>query len=187
MEKIACTCSKNAHFDCHELATDLTVRRCPECQTILLAMKDYQPWLERHFSDRPTVEPASLPGRETPSKARLCPSCQRIMERYRTGDANSFWLDYCPACGLAWLDAGEWEQLETSGLAPYLDIILTERWQKSIQSQKANAIRDSLLRERLGEASFPEIQRIRDWLGQQPNKRDILAYLSASVSGKNAK
>ena len=106
------------------------------------------------------------------------------MARYRTGDTNSFWLDYCPACGLVWLDAGEWEQLEQSGLSSYLDIILTERWQRHIQSNRTNTLRDDILRERFGEATFTEIQRIVGWLGDQANGRDILAYLSERFSEK---
>lgn len=187
MKKIGCACSRNASFRHYKLATDLPARYCPDCHAILLAMKDYLPWIERHFSDRQTVEPAPLTGRETPSRARPCPACQRIMSRYRTGDENSFWLDFCPPCGLVWLDAGEWEQLEQSGLSPYLDIILTERWQKGIQSHKASSVRDDLLRERFGETTFAEIRKIREWLGQQPNRRDILTYLYASLSQKSAR
>jgi Zn-finger nucleic acid-binding protein len=187
MKNIACSCSPRAQFERHEPADGLLARRCPQCQAVVLILKDYLPWIERHYSDRSALAPSPLPERETPSKARLCPSCQRVMARYRTGDANSFWLDFCPACGLVWLDAGEWEQLEQSGLAPYLDIILTERWQKRVQSHKANSVRDDLLRERFGEAAFAEILRIGDWLGRQANKRDILAYLSTSSFEKTTK
>ena len=183
-KRIGCPCSKSTDFEHHELATDLLAQRCPQCLAVVLAMEDYRPWIEQHFSDRPTVEPSALPGSEKSSKARFCPSCQQIMARYRTGDANSFWLDYCPACGLVWLDAGEWEQLEQSGLSSYLDIILTERWQRHIQSNRTSTLRDDILRERFGEATFAEIQRIVDWLGNQANGRDILVYLSERFSEK---
>jgi Zn-finger nucleic acid-binding protein len=186
MKNIACPCSPHAQFERHEPADGLPAQRCPQCRAVVLALEDYLPWIERHYSDRPAPAPSPLPGRETLSKARLCPSCQRVMARYRTGDANSFWLDFCPACGLVWLDAGEWEQLEQSGLASYLDIILTERWQKDVQSRRTGSFRDDLLRARFG-AEFPEIQRVRDWLSRQPRRRDILAYLSESLSEKGAK
>ncbi|MDR2111871.1 MAG: hypothetical protein LBQ62_02025 [Candidatus Accumulibacter sp.] len=181
-----CPCAPRAQFEPHDLADGLSARRCPKCQSVVLALKDYLPWIERHYSDRPTAEPAPMPGRETPSKARLCPSCQRVMARYRTGDANSFWLDFCPICGIVWLDGGEWELLEQSGLASYLDIILTERWQKNIQSRRTSSFRDDLLRERFG-AAFSEILRIRDWLNRQANRHDILAFLSESSSDKKKK
>jgi Zn-finger nucleic acid-binding protein len=186
MKDFICSCSSGTRFERHEPADGLSAERCPKCQAIVLALKDYLPWIERHYSDRPTVAPSHLPGREIPSKARLCPACQRLMARYRTGDANSFWLDFCSACGLVWLDAGEWEQLEQSGLASYLDIILTERWQKGIQSHRAASFRDDLLGERFG-AEFPEILRVRDWLTRQPNRRDILAFLSESLSDRRVK
>jgi Zn-finger nucleic acid-binding protein len=185
MKNINCSCSPRAGFEPHELADGLPARRCPKCEAVVLALKDYLPWIERHYSDRPTVLPSRLSSREAPSKARPCPSCQRLMARYRTGDADSFWLDFCPACGLVWLDAGEWEQLERSGLSSYLDIILTERWQKDVQSHRAASFRDDLLRERFG-AEFPEILRIREWLVRQARGRDILAFLSESLSEKAA-
>lgn len=186
MKNIACPCSPRAQFERHEPADGLLAQRCPRCQAVVLALEDYLPWIERHYSDRPAAAPSHLAGREMPSKARLCPSCQRFMARYRTGDANSFWLDFCPACGIVWLDAGEWEQLERSGLASYLDIILTERWQKDIQSRRATSFRDDLLRERFG-AAFSEILRVRDWLDRQAKRRDILAFLSEPLSDKKAK
>jgi Zn-finger nucleic acid-binding protein len=185
MKNIACSCEPRAQFERHEPADGLLAQRCPKCRAVVLALQDYLPWIERHDSERPAVNPSHLPGRETLSKARLCPSCQRVMARYRTGDADSFWLDFCPPCGVVWLDAGEWEQLEQSGLASYLDIILTERWQKDIQSRRVASFRDDLLRERFG-AEFPEILRVRDWLGRQARRRDILAFLAESLSEKAA-
>jgi hypothetical protein len=183
--KLYCSCSEKTDFERYELATDLLARRCPKCLAVVLSMNDYRPWIERHFSDRSTVEPSALPGSEKSSKVRFCPSCQRIMARYRTGDANSFWLEYCPACGFVCLDAGEWEQLERCGLSSYLDIILTERWQKHIQSNRTSNFRDDILRERFGEEVFVEIQRIARWLGNQTNGRDILVCLSELLSEKN--
>jgi Zn-finger nucleic acid-binding protein len=150
---------------------------------VLLAMDDYRRWRERHFPDANLAEPIALSGQEKPSKARVCPSCQRLMTRYRSGGGESFWIDYCPACQLVWLDDGEWELLAQSGLASYLDIILSERWQKNIQSRRAGAFREDLLRERFG-ADCSEVLRIRDWLNEQSNWRDILAFLSESLSNK---
>jgi Zn-finger nucleic acid-binding protein len=188
MEKPVCSCSPHTQFDRYEPVEGLFAQRCPKCLAIVLAMKDYLPWIERHYSDRSiSVQPSPLAGREMPSKARLCPSCQRLMARYRTGDADSFWLDFCPACGLVRFDAGEWEQLAQSGLMPYLDIILTERWQKNIQSHRASSLQNDILCQRFGEATFSEIQRVKDWLSSQPNKQDILAYLSTSLSNPTGK
>jgi hypothetical protein len=190
MKKLFCSCSPGSIFERHELAPDLFAthdpalfgKQCPSCHAVLLSLKDYRNWREHHFSEIPTAEPALTPGQEKPSKARTCPACRHLMERYRTGSEESFWLDFCLECQLVWLDEGEWEQLEKSGLALHLDIILTGRWQRLIRERKALPFREEGLVRRFGDA-LSEIERVRSWLDAQPNKRDILAYWTAH-SGK---
>jgi Zn-finger nucleic acid-binding protein len=109
------------------------------------------------------------------------------MSRYRTGNAESFWLDFCPACELVWLDEGEWEMLGRGGLVPYLNTVLSEAWQKHVQAHKAGSYHDELLRDRFGEDTLAEIRRLKAWINERPNRRDILAYLSESLSEKAAK
>jgi len=186
MNPLTCNCGGPSGFEPCEPAPGLPAQRCADCRGLLLSLAEYRPWRDQHFSELAAVDPAPLPGRETPSIVRKCPCCGRLMERYRTGNAESFWLDFCPKCELVWFDVDEWERLEEAGLTPYLDTILTERWQKRIQSQRESAFRAELLRERFGDATFAEIERIQGWLAQQPNRRDIVAYLFASVAGKHA-
>ncbi|MDR1351053.1 MAG: zf-TFIIB domain-containing protein [Zoogloeaceae bacterium] len=184
MKKLYCHCGggKGKSLERHTLSEGLSAKACPECQAVVLLLEDYQEWRERHFSDSfAAVEPAAVPGQEKPSKAHVCPQCGCFMQRYRTGDAASFWLDYCPACHLFWLDAGEWALLEQSGLALYLDTLLTERWQHSIQSRKTLSWRDELLQKRFGEETLNEIRRIQSWLRPHPKKRDILAFLGENL------
>ncbi|MDR2688157.1 MAG: zf-TFIIB domain-containing protein [Azoarcus sp.] len=178
MPKLFCACAPKAVFEPCELQPGLSAKRCTACRSVLLAMPDYRAWRDQHFSELPAVEPAPQSGREAPSKARACPSCGRLMSRYRTGNAESFWLDFCPSCERVWLDDGEWETLEQSGLAPYLDLILSEAWQKRVQAQRTVSSRDELLRARFGEDALMEIRRIKAWLAQQPNRRDILTFLA---------
>jgi Zn-finger nucleic acid-binding protein len=178
MQKLFCACAPKAEFDRCELRPGLLARRCDQCHAVILAMPDYRNWRDRHFSELPAVEPAPLPGREAPSKARMCPSCGHLMTRYRTGNAESFWLDFCPHCELVWFDDGEWERLEQGGLAPYLEVILSEVWQKRVQAHRTVSYREDLLRARFGEETLVEIRRIKAWLAKRPNRRDILAFLA---------
>jgi Zn-finger nucleic acid-binding protein len=178
MKKIFCPCSPKTSFDHCELTPGLLAKRCPSCSAVLLALDDYRPWRDRHFPGIPAVEPAAVPGQEEHSKARVCPSCQQIMRRYRTGSAESFWLDYCPSCQLAWLDQGEWETLEKSGLALHLDTLLTERWQRLIEERKTLSFRDVLLEKRFGAETLTEIRRVKNWLDAHPRRKDILLYLA---------
>jgi Zn-finger nucleic acid-binding protein len=177
MHNQTCGCAKGATFERHKPAEGLHTRRCTHCLGVLLLLKDYRVWRDRHFSSLPTIEPHPMSGQEQSSKARFCPLCQHLMGRYRTGDAASFWLDYCPTCDAVWLDDGEWVLLEKSGFAPYLDTLLTERWQKLIQSKKTLSYRDERLRARFGEETLAEIQRIKTWLDAHPRKKELLAYL----------
>jgi Zn-finger nucleic acid-binding protein len=179
MKKIPCSCSRNAAFVSHELVEGLFVQRCPDCRNVLVPLKEFWAWRERQFPDWNTrmPEPVHSEG-ESASRARFCPVCQRIMTRYRTGNAKSFWLDHCPACQLVWLDAGEWETLEESGLALFLDTLITEHWQKRILALRTGAARETLLRGRFGEEILTEIRRFKHWMNQQPTKKDILAFLN---------
>jgi Zn-finger nucleic acid-binding protein len=187
MNAIPCHCAKDASFDRYELSAGLLAKRCANCRGVLLSMNDYLDWRERHFSDAlAAVEPAAIPGQEKASKAHACSQCSRVMARYRTGGASSFWLDYCPSCQLVWLDDGEWALLEQSGLALHLDTILTDRWQQRIQSRKTLSYREELLRTRFGEETLSEIRRIQAWLNAHPKKRDILAWLGENIQTDKA-
>ncbi|GHT95189.1 hypothetical protein FACS1894116_10320 [Betaproteobacteria bacterium] len=178
MKNLFCPCTPQASFEHHELTQGLLAKRCPSCAAVLLALEDYRQWRDRHFPEIPVAEPAAVPGQEEHSKVRVCPSCQHIMGRYRTGSAESFWLDYCPGCQLVWLDKGEWAQLEASGLALHLDTILTERWQRLIKERKTLSFRDALLEKRFDAESLPEIRRVKNWLDAHPRRKDILLYLA---------
>jgi Zn-finger nucleic acid-binding protein len=181
MDRLLCACTKKPYFEEHELEEGLPGQRCPDCHTDVLWLKDYRAWREAKHPDweKSTPEPAVPTCPEQASKARVCPACQRLMARHRTGSEESFWLDYCVACGLVWLDDGEWEALKRDSLALHLDTLLTERWQRRVVEQRKIATREAVLRERLGGAErFGEIKRFKTWLKQQGDKKEILAYLS---------
>jgi Zn-finger nucleic acid-binding protein len=179
LKKIPCACSRGAAFVSHELGEGLFALRCPDCRNVLVSLAEFWRWRARHVPDwnEKMPEPVYSEG-ETASRARTCPVCQRIMTRYRTGGAKSFWIDHCAACELVWLDAGEWEVLEEEGLAPYLDTILDESWQKRILALRNAALSETLLRTRFGEATLAEIRRFKQWMNAQANARDILAFLN---------
>ena len=183
MEKILCSCEKMPAFGNCELEEGLLAKRCPDCHAEVLSLKTFQAWREYHFPGwkKNVPEPSPKSMDEKPSRARTCPACQRIMKRYRTGSAESFWLDHCPACGLVWLDDGEWKALQRDGLALHLDTLLTERWQQRVTAQRASTFREGLMLERFGgQEALDEIRRFKDWMNRQPNAKDILAYLSDS-------
>ncbi|MDR3053940.1 MAG: hypothetical protein LBU53_00835 [Zoogloeaceae bacterium] len=87
MNPLFCPCTPKATFDRCELTQGLLAKRCPSCSAVLLALDDYRQWRDRHFPEISAAEPAAIPGQEEHSKVRVCPSCQHIMGRYRTGSA----------------------------------------------------------------------------------------------------
>jgi Zn-finger nucleic acid-binding protein len=202
MKKILCGCENSPAFERCELEEGLSGKRCPDCHAEVLFISEFRQWRERRFPDweKTAPEPSSESSGEQSSKARTCPTCQRVMMRYRTGSAESFWLDYCPPCELVWLDSGEWKALQRDGLALHLDALLTERWQKRVMAKRAevarearlleqtakdaeakraaDAIREARLIERFGQETLDEIRRFKNWMNRQPNGKDILAYLS---------
>jgi hypothetical protein len=85
MQKLFCACAPKAVFERCELQPGLLARRCAACRGVLLALPDYRNWRDRHFSELPAVEPVPLPGREAPSRARVCPSCGHLDRKTNSG------------------------------------------------------------------------------------------------------
>ncbi|ARU05139.1 hypothetical protein CCO03_10945 [Comamonas serinivorans] len=108
--------------------------------------------------------------------ALVCPSCQRLMLRYRVTEPD-IGLDFCFACTLVWLDHGEWELLAQQGLHLKITHISTSYWQRSQQRQRLQAQREAHLRELLGDAAFDQAMAFQRWLAQQPEREAILRFL----------
>jgi Zn-finger nucleic acid-binding protein len=117
---------------------------------------------------------ATLPGDS--QHALVCPSCQRLMLRYRVAEP-AMGLDFCFACTLVWLDHGEWELLAQHGLQLKITQISTSYWQRSQQRQRLQAQREANLRELLGDAAFEQAMAFQRWLAQQPEREAILRFL----------
>ncbi|MET7015554.1 TFIIB-type zinc ribbon-containing protein [Uliginosibacterium flavum] len=152
-------------------------QQCEACGGVLLDMSDYRQW-------RQQAAPSAESGAEdhevsdSPS-ARGCPSCTRLMQRYRVGLTPDFRVDHCPACQLVWLDKGEWQTLAQAGLTASLGEIVSTAWQRRIQSDELRALRETALRSKHGDACIDEIKRMREWLNTQPQHEELIALLRA--------
>lgn len=174
-----CGCGAAEPLARHVLAEGLVALRCPACGAVLLALDEYRSWCKRQPAEAPPIlAEDSEPGAE-PDHARACPACQRLMSRHRAGTRPDFRIDRCNFCQLVWLDDGEWPSLVRAGLATQLDTVLTEAWQQRLRAMQMQALRDTELRNRLGEETWAEVRRIQNWLAVQPKREEILALLAS--------
>lgn len=108
--------------------------------------------------------------------ALVCPSCQRLMLRYRVAELG-IGLDFCFACTQVWLDNGEWAMLAQHGLHLKITQISTAYWQRNQQKHRLQAQREADLREALGDDTFDQVIQVQNWLTQHPQRESILRFL----------
>ncbi|MFT3735974.1 MAG: zf-TFIIB domain-containing protein [Rhodocyclaceae bacterium] len=175
--RMFCNCPAQAELSRAELAPGLPAQQCEACGGVLLGMVDYRQWRERAAATA-VAEQAAPEVSDSPA-ARGCPSCTRLMQRYRVGVTPDFRVDHCPECQLVWLDKGEWAALAQAGLAAKLGEIVSAAWQRRVQSDDLRARREAGLRSRHGDACIDEIKRMREWLDTQPQREELIALLRA--------
>jgi len=162
-----------------ELSPGLTARQCGACGASALKLDDYRQWRERQPASGPVTEPAARAEEEQDVRARTCPACTRLMQRYRVGTQPDFRLDACSACQLVWLDRGEWASLAQGDLSGRLTEILSEAWQRRLRADELRNRREAGLRAKHGDACIDELIRVRSWLDAQPQREELLALLRA--------
>ena len=175
--RMRCACEAHNLLMPVQLAQGPAASACQACGGAALAMADYRRWRDQAKHDA-SADPGILVVEDHPA-ARPCPSCARLMQRVRVGGTPDFRLDRCAACALLWLDRGEWEALRANGLAPIVEEILSERWQRDLQANETRARREVQLREKHGADCMDELARVRDWLQTQPHRDELLALLRA--------
>lgn len=177
--RVFCSCVAQSELVRAELAPGLAAQQCEACGGMLLGMVDYRQWRERAAAAvSAEAAPATPEVADSPS-ARACPSCSRLMQRYRVGMTPDFRVDHCPACQLVWLDKGEWQALAQAGLTASLGEIVSAAWQRRVQADELRALRETALRSKHGDACMDEIKRMRDWLDTQPQREELIALLRA--------
>ena len=82
------------------------------------------------------------------------------------------------SCDEAWLDSGEWMLLKQLELSRELSAVFTDAWQRRVKHEVTEDARRQRYAKMLGAETLQEADRIREWLGKQPRRADVLAYLS---------
>lgn len=159
------------------LLPDLSGSTCSECSGVWIARAGYDFWRVRQSA---SVSAASEPAEFTSAdvhKAKTCPECRHLLLPYRVGHGLAFSIDYCGACGGVWFDRNEWIAITARNLHFNLHDIMTAHWQAEVRRTEVQQAIEQTYRHRLGD-SYARASEIRDWLGTQPQKSIILAYLA---------
>ncbi len=163
----------------HSLFPTLPSRRCTQCRGNWISGERYYQWLDHPDRSSADVSADVVDAtRPESTKAKLCPECGRLMTRYDVGKGVAFQIDRCGNCAGIWLDAAEFESLRSLGLADQIHFVFSAAWQAGLLREKQTRARNQILLERVGQADFDEITRVRNWLASHPHRRMLLTFLS---------
>jgi Zn-finger nucleic acid-binding protein len=177
-EDLACPSCASSTLRATTLEPGLAAHTCGQWSGAWIDAEAYRGWLERRRAQPDVAEPPAAPlALADVQHARLCPSCGRVMLRYRVGHGVDFFLDTCGMCNGIWLDRDEWAALKARNLHDDLHLIFTEPWQAEVHRAAARAHLEPLYRKRFG-AAFDEAVRVRAWLEAHPERAAILAFLA---------
>jgi Zn-finger nucleic acid-binding protein len=180
-QDLRCGCTPNGMplFSAIELAPELQALQCEGCEGAALNLDDYQRWRVRSPQPLPSDTLALHQDGDADARVRACPSCARLMQRYRVGGELEFWIDRCSACQLVWFERDEWTALVDLGLSGQLRELLTDAWQRQQRDNDIAAQREAALRARHGDPCMDELARMRAWLDAQHQRDELLALLRA--------
>jgi len=163
-----------------ELDDGLACRSCDDCAGALVELSTYDRWIAQR--NPASAQPSPTEAFEAGDSKRVlcCPTCQRIMVKFKVAADAAHGLDFCFHCEKVWLDAGEWGYLGSLGLHTRIRSISTEPWQRRIREETSSRQRLALLKQAMGEDVFATVEEFRAWLAKQPKRGDILRYLGTA-------
>ena len=172
-----CPACKSGNLVSGYLEDLFLARTCDHCGGNWLLLEDYLHWLQR---TPPQPLAASIEYEIMDSKhVLLCPVTGTMMLKYRISGATDHRLDLSSDISGIWMDKGEWELLKSEGLAHQLNSIFTEPWQRRIQSERTAEILSARYEDKFGAENYQKVKEFREWLLQQGNHLELLAYLIA--------
>lgn len=177
-----CPACGGKHFTSVKLDLGLKVERCADCSGVWVDLDTYRLWRKTASEIVELPYMAEIEDiANVATTARMCPKTGRLMTRVKVSNEAPFRLDYSAAAQGVWLDCGEWDGLHALGLHRQLDAVVSERWQRQLQTASSRERMNELHRSRFGDAAFDELLRIRAWLQTQPNRAEMVAFLNANL------
>jgi Zn-finger nucleic acid-binding protein len=179
-----CPACKTTTLEIVPLDTALNAHHCMSCHGQWISGEHYWDWLrgkgDGETASSASVEAAPAPAvHDTPS-AKLCPSCARLLIRYRVGHGLGFTIEHCPGCDGVWLDESEWEALKARNLHDDLQLICDSLWQGQVFKDEQRQLAEARLARMLG-ADFERAKEVRAWIAGHPNRSALLAYLAGHL------
>ncbi|MGD2181151.1 zf-TFIIB domain-containing protein [Lusitaniella coriacea] len=160
------------------LEESLLANRCDKCEGNWIASEQYWSWLDAHSETLPEKEPEVSFEINDSQKAKLCPQCNRILIKYKVGRGTNFHLDHCSSCNGVWFDKNEWETLKARNLHDEIHCIFTQSWQRQVRQEEIEENLDLIYTQKFGSEDYQELQKIKAWLNDRPQKLALLAYLN---------
>lgn len=160
------------------LEADLAALGCEKCGGHWLSSEAYWHWLEQQDEVKPEPQPDVAFQVNDNEQAKLCPTCGRILIKYKVGHGVNFSLDQCSTCNGVWLDQHEWQALKTRHLHAEIHCMFSKSWQQKVLAEELRDNLDRMYEQRFGAEDYAELQRLRCWLAQHPQRAALLAYLS---------
>jgi len=178
----ACTCCNSGKLLPITLDESLKAKQCNQCHGNWILIEDYVRWKQRnpeqHTTSAVQVESQYEVAEDT-IKALLCPQSGTLMRKFRIKADTRRRLDYSPAIGAIWLDAGEWDFIKQSGLAGSLNAMVTEQYQHQLRRDASKQQLAAIYAQKFGDEPYQKVREFRAWLERQPNQADLKAYLNA--------
>jgi len=81
------------------------------------------------------------------------------MRKYRIRYATDRRLDYCNACQLVWLDAGEWENLKENNLHRLMKKLFMESYRRNLRIEKTKVVLSKRYEDKLGNEDYKQLKR----------------------------
>jgi Zn-finger nucleic acid-binding protein len=176
---MTCPVCSTQQFSSIKMEGGLPAEQCAQCQGVWVELERYRDWRRQ----MPDLLEASMPGEpaEASGAVRLCPLTGRLMIRIRVSNDDGLLLDYSAAGQGVWFDQGEWDRLIGLGLHDVLDAIVSDKWQADLRAAASRERVEKALRARFGDADYDELERMRAWLDGQPNRTEMIAFLTAKA------
>ena len=171
-----------------ELEAGLAVFQCPKSGGMWIPLANFLAWKETHaLQTEPanTASPAVQPD-DSHRGALVCPESGRLLIRYKVGQGLKFQVDMSPITGGIWLDQGEWEAMKYKGLHTEINFFSTSGYQFKIRAAEYEEKLEQTFRNRVGNEDYAKVESFKQWLVNQPQKREICAYLLHHSEPKKA-
>ena len=166
-----------------ESAGDPLTLGCPSCRGRWMAFTDHLHWVESTIggpirAPDPAASSFAAPSSpEPPHGPRLCPSCGRLLTRFRISLDLPFTLDRCANCAGVWFDAPEWPIIRSAGLLPGLHHLFNDAHQHKLDTEERRRQHEARCRAIVGDEAFERAQEFKQWLDEHPQRSALLAFL----------